>query len=118
MNKAALHAQQLKQDAKCAHALGMSLDEWMAHKEQAKHESRMNALPQVDALMAAGWKWELPAVQDSEPWQWYWRRPPRRKGSKGRLFLSTNQAYQALMREKRSSNEENGNNPGGIGSRA
>ena len=30
---------------------------------------------------------------------WYWRRPPRRKGQKGRFFLSTNQAFNALKKE-------------------
>jgi hypothetical protein len=112
MNKALLHAQQLKQDAKCAAAVGMTCEEWLAYKEQMKHESRMSTLPQVDALLAAGWKFELPAVHDSEPWQWYWRRPARRKGSKGRLFLSTNQAFNALQRERGSSNETHDHNPG------
>lgn len=55
---------------------------------------------QADALIMAGWKWELPAISDPDIFQWYWRRPPRRKGSKGRKYLSTNQAYSALMREQ------------------
>ena len=113
MNKALLHAQQLKQDAKCAAAVGMSFDEWIAYKEQIKHEGRMSTLPHVDALMAADWRWELPqSVSDPEPFQWYWRRPPRRKGSKGRLFLSTNQAFNALRREQGSSKETDDHNPG------
>lgn len=103
MNKAELYAQQLKQDAKCAEACGMTIEEWMAYKEQCKHEARMSTLPQVDALLMAGWKFELPAINDPEPFQWYWRRPPRRKGVKGRLFRSTNQAYLALMRDEKSS---------------
>ena len=81
MNKALLHAQQLKQDAKCAAAVGMSFDEWIAYKEQIKHEGRMSTLPHVDALMAADWRWELPqSGSDPEPFQWDWRRPPRREG--------------------------------------
>lgn len=65
-------------------------------------ESREAALPQVDALMAAGWTFELPDVSGPEPWQWYWRRPARRKGKKGRKFLSTNQAFNAMLRGAKS----------------
>lgn len=68
--------------------------------EEAKLESRNNCLPQVDALMAANWIFELPPIPDPEPWQWRWRRPSKRKGMKGRLFASTGQAYNALMKEK------------------
>ncbi len=57
-------------------------------------------------LSAAGWQAELgpghvphPFTGSVDVMSWYWRRPPRRKGSKGRLFLSTNQAYMALKRE-------------------
>ena len=71
---------------------------------------RRNCLPQVDALLAAGWRYELPEIVnrkddeppstlDSEPWQWYWRRPARRKNSPGMKFWSTQMAYNALMRE-------------------
>lgn len=87
-------------DAKCAEACGMTVEEWEAHVAQCKHDGRMDALPQVDALMAAGWKFEIPSPSGTEPWQWYWRRPPRRKGSKGQLFLSTNQAFNAMTRER------------------
>ena len=68
--------------------------------EQAKLDSRNEAMPQVEALLAAGWMFELPDIDDSEPWQWYWRRPPRRKNSQGMFFWSTQQAYNALMRER------------------
>ena len=67
--------------------------------EETKLISRRDCQHQVRALMAAGWVFELPASHDPEPWQWYWRRPPRRKGSKGRRFASTRQAYNALMRD-------------------
>jgi len=60
-------------------------------------EARRECMPQVDALLMADWKFELPGVHD-EPWQWRWRRPPLRKGVKGRLYLSTRRAYQALIR--------------------
>lgn len=51
-------------------------------------------------LLAAGWMFE-PVTEDSEPWQWYWRAPPKRKGSKGRLYKSTSQAINALRRESK-----------------
>lgn len=86
--------------AKTAESMGYTVEEWTALIEQSKHEGRMEAMPQVDALMAAGWKFEIPSQSGTEPWQWYWRRPPRRKGTKGRLFLSTNQAFNALKREQ------------------
>lgn len=66
-------------------------------------ESRRNCMYQVDALMDAGWKFELPEIvnntpYETEPWQWYWRRPAKGNRKKGRLFRSTNQAYNALKR--------------------
>lgn len=77
---------------------------WLKKRaEEVKLELRMNSLPQCDALILAGWKFELPAISDPEPWQWYWRRPPKGKAKKGRLFLSTNQAYQALMGDEKCS---------------
>jgi hypothetical protein len=78
--------------------------------EQTKLEIRRNCMPQVDALLMAGWKYELPEIanrkdgenftrMDTEPWQWYWRAPSKRAGGKGRRYLSTNQAFNALQRE-------------------
>lgn len=74
--------------------------------EAAKLECRRDDVTQCDALILAGWKFVLPELVnpdmrkfESEPWQWYWRRPARRKGSKGRLFLSTNQAYNAMRKD-------------------
>ena len=73
-------------------------------------ECRNNSLPQVDALLQAGWRFELPEIVNhnppkhdwshtfTEPWQWYWRSPPKRAGSKGRRYLSTSQAFNALQR--------------------
>lgn len=73
------------------------------------------SLEQADALLFAGWSFELPEIVNriedrhgsyrpmmgTEVWQWYWRAPPKRQGQKGRRYLSTNQAYRALMREKK-----------------
>lgn len=74
--------------------------------EEGTQEARRAARHQVDALLVAGWQFELPEIvngwkkTETEPWQWYWRRPPRGRAKKGRLFRSTNQAYNALMREQ------------------
>ena len=65
--------------------------------------SRRESLSEVDALLLAGWSFELPDIVNgtggtTEPWQWYWRSPPKRAGSKGRRYLSTSQAFNALKR--------------------
>ena len=51
--------------------------------ENYREEARLKVMQQSDALIDAGWKWELPRLDQTEVWSWYWRRPPRRKGSKG-----------------------------------
>lgn len=78
-------------------------------------QMRAGCMPQVDALMAAGWKFELPEIVNhnpprhnwsnirSEPWQWYWRSPPMRKNSKGRKYWSTQQAFTALSKSNHDS---------------
>lgn len=73
-------------------------------------QCRAHCMPQVDVLIAAGWKFELPEIvnrkdgepphMETEPWQWYWRRPARRKGSKGMKFWSTTMAFNALQKQK------------------
>lgn len=60
--------------------------------------SRRETQPQVDALIDAGWRFELPDMEDPEPFQWFWRRPPRTKHRKGKLFASTQQAFNALTK--------------------
>jgi len=82
----------------CPACVAMRKQVLSAGANAVKLEARNECMPQVDALMGAGWLFELPAIQDPEPWQWYWRRPSKVKGKKGRLFMSTNQAYNALMR--------------------
>jgi hypothetical protein len=72
---------------------------------QVKLEARASAMIQANALMTAGWMFELPSLNDSEPWQWYWRSPPKGKRTVGRKYLSTNQAYNALMREPQPESE-------------
>ena len=80
--------------------------EWEAFLRQARENEvaahaklRMETIIQCDFLIDHGWKWELPDGKfDWEAWQWYWRRPPRRKGSKGMKFWSTQQAFNHLSR--------------------
>lgn len=83
------------------------LDNLEEAAKQTMLEIRANCMPQVDALIMAGWRYELPEIvnrkdgetrMETEPWQWYWRSPPKRKGSKGRRYLSTTQAFNALQR--------------------
>ena len=68
--------------------------------EESRWEMEHEGMEQAHDLIAAGWRWELPNLRDPEVFQWYWRRPPRRKGSKGMKFWSTGQAHRALMRER------------------
>ena len=75
----------------------------------AKHQQKLwnhKCMPQVRALMQAGWQFEVVHECAADPWQWAWRRPPRRAGSKGMRFASTEQAYNALMRASRDPLEE------------
>lgn len=67
-------------------------------RQQAR-EREKRYRPQVEALLAAKWLPD-PVHEDLEPWQWAWRRPPRRPGSKGMRFASTQQAYNALMKQR------------------
>lgn len=66
---------------------------------QAREEFNRECEPQVRALIAAGWIAE-PLRADLEPWQWYWRAPKKRTWTKGRLYLSTQQAFNALQKGK------------------
>jgi hypothetical protein len=67
------------------------------------NNARLRCRHQVDALLAAGWTFEGtdggPPDGRLEPWAWSWRRPGKRAGRKGRRYPSTNQAYNALMRD-------------------
>lgn len=85
----------------CEHCVAARKQALAAGSQAVKLEARENCMPQVDELMGAGWLFVLPeGTPDPEPWQWRWRRPSRVKGKKGRLFASTGQAYNALMRER------------------
>jgi len=79
---------------------------------EAMMECRRNSVVECDVLIAAEWRYELPEIvnhnppkhdwskHESEPWQWYWRSPPKRKNSKGRKYWSTTQAFNALKRQQ------------------
>ena len=82
------------------------LPQWLIDgSEQVKLDCRRAGAAQADVLMAAGWRFELPEIvnnwpgSETEPWQWYWRSPPKRKGIKGRKYPSTGQAFNALQRQ-------------------
>lgn len=73
-----------------------------AEHETNTLENRMkNCSLQCYALNRAGWQFELPPIPHGlQSWQWYWRAPATSAlDCKGRLFLSTNEAYNALQRE-------------------
>lgn len=75
---------------------------------QALHKESNDAeMEKALELSAAGWTPEIEKQHTPHPFtgsvdvmSWYWRRPPRRQGAKGRRFLSTNQAWNALQRER------------------
>lgn len=68
--------------------------------EAVKLEARAAGQREADALMAAGWRFEIPSESATEPWQWYWYAPPKRKNSNGRKYLSTSQAFNAMQKAK------------------
>lgn len=70
------------------------------HKKQNDEE-----MEKALELSAAGWTPEIehhtphPFTGSVDVMSWYWRRPSRKKGQKGRRFFSTNQAWNALQKE-------------------
>lgn len=72
-----------------------------AYKDQLQaHTSRIiygNELHEAAELQKAGWTPE-PLYPHSLLMAWRWRRPGKRPGKKGRLFMSTSQAVNALRR--------------------
>ena len=66
--------------------------------ERERRNCNENAMPQVEALLKVGWTIEF-SERDLEPWQWSWRAPPKRKNSLGRLYHSTNQAFNAMVKQ-------------------
>lgn len=67
--------------------------------ERMRREMNERDFEQASALWAAGWTAETPHATQEDIMSYYWRRPGKRKGKKGRLFLSTNQAYNAMTRD-------------------
>lgn len=66
--------------------------------EQQRKRSADEAMPQVRALLKAGWQFEIVHENAAEPWQWAFRSPSKRKGKPGRRYASTQQAYNALLK--------------------
>lgn len=67
-----------------------------------REEMNENDLDLAMELWAAGWSSETLSGTQADIFSWYWRRPPIGKRPKGRLFLSTNQAINALRKEGKS----------------
>jgi len=72
-----------------------------SHQEREKKD-----MEQALELSAAGWQAEIQPHHTPHPFtgnvqvmSWYWRRPARRKNQKGRLYLSTNQAWNAMKKQ-------------------
>ena len=79
----------------------VSKDEWQLFVEHIQAEpggSRAEAERQLHKLLAAGWTFEIPHESATEPWQLFWRAPPKRLGKLGRKYLSTNQAFNAFRK--------------------
>lgn len=76
------------------------LQKWLV-VETAKLRKQFEREYQLKAqeLIDAGWKFEVNNEYHADQIMgWYWRRPPRRKGSKGMRFMSTDQALNHLRR--------------------
>ncbi len=68
-------------------------------------ESNAADMEKALELSAAGWSPEIEKQHTPHPFtgsvdvmSWYWRSPPKRQGWKGRRYLSTNQAWDALKK--------------------
>lgn len=69
-------------------------------REEGRQKAHQRCLEeQCYELWLAGWKTE---GGGPDSWQWYWRRPPKGNRPKGKLFRSTNQAWNALKKESTS----------------
>lgn len=67
--------------------------------EEGLRERRDHDFEKAIELWMAGWT-SHPVRKKSEIMAWYWRRPPIPPRKKGRLYLSTDQALNALRKEK------------------
>ena len=69
--------------------------------EAGSEESHESGLDQCYELWMNGWKTETTETLYIKlaSWSWSWRRPPKGNRKVGKLFPSTNQAYQAMKRE-------------------
>lgn len=63
-----------------------------------REEARDKDFGKAIELWMAEWT-SYPQSPKHEIMSWYWRRPPRPGRKKGRLYLSTDQAYRAMRKE-------------------
>jgi hypothetical protein len=71
---------------------------WIKHAGQALREKcEQEYLIKAGDLMLAGWTPD-PVDHRNDMMSWKWRRPARRKNSKGMRFHSTDQAWNYLQR--------------------
>lgn len=80
--------------------IGYTHEQWYEIIENNRAEAEESCRHQVNALIDAGWTMVIPNSIQTETWQYYWRRPPKKKGGTGRKYLSTNQAFNALQKEE------------------
>ena len=76
----------------------MDPDIWEAVHNCVLHESEQKQRRQAWRLLEAGWRFEMPEHEYLDIMSWSWRAPPKRKGRAGRKYLSTNQAYNAMVK--------------------
>lgn len=82
--------------------------EMLIYLSRAAHKNYNNEdMEKALQLSEAGWQAEIKEHHIPHPYtgcvdvmSWYWRSPPKRKNSKGRLFLSTSQAWNAFKNGK------------------
>ncbi len=65
--------------------------------EAGAEERDEKDMEQAVELWLAGWTSEKPSASCAVM-SWYWRSPPKGKRPRGKLHLSTNQAYRAMRR--------------------
>ncbi len=63
-----------------------------------REQMNSNDMDKAIELWLAGWVSLTPHKCQQNIMSWYWRRPPIRKRKMGRLFLSTDQAFNALKK--------------------
>jgi len=69
----------------------------VANREESnKRDLETQAIP----LWLAGWTSESDGKRQEEVMSWYWRAPSKRLGKPGRKYLSTSQAFNAMVKSQ------------------